>query len=218
MKAWRSIGRSGLRIAPDALGRLAGAAALDARFRAHLRLVGVEDAAFIYGLRCDAKLGRYISPPPPDVAAQRGWIEHYKEREANGEELYFIICCDGRDMGTARMYDFRRIGELRSFGWGSWIVKAPHPPTLVLFSAIMIYELGLETLDFDQSHFEVAHDNPSLSMHAPMGARREGEREGFVMFSLSPDALRALKLRHARLMTRYRGQPLEAGAADANLG
>jgi hypothetical protein len=155
---------------------------------------------------------------PVHQPAARAWIERYKEREANGEELYFIVCCDGRDMGTARMYDFRRIGELRSFGWGSWIIKAPHPPTLVLFSAIMIYELGLETLGFDQSHFEVARDNPSLGMHAPMGARREGEIEGFVMFSLSPDALRALKLQHARLITRYRGQPLAAGTADASPG
>jgi hypothetical protein len=204
MKAWTTTGTPGIKSPPDALARIKGTPALDSGFRGHLRFVSVEDAPFIYALRTDPKLRRHISPPPPDIAAQRAWIERYKLREARGEEFYFIVCCDGRDVGTARIYDLRQIGPLKSFGWGSWILKAPHPPALVPFSAIMIYEIGLEALAFDQCHFEVARDNPSVSIHERMGARLEGELEGIVMFSLSPDALRALKRNQQRLTARYR--------------
>jgi probable biosynthetic protein (TIGR04098 family) len=204
MKAWTTEGTQGIALGPGAVVKIASAPALDQHCRVHLRLVTTDDAPFLYALRCDPKLNRYLSPAPSDVAGQRAWIARYKEREARGEEFYFVICGDGRDYGSVRMYDFREVAGQRSFGWGSWIVKPQGLAGLARFSAIMIYELGLETLGFDQGHFEVEHDNPSLDMHQRMGATRHGEREGSVMFSFSQNALRALKNADRQLIAKYR--------------
>src|SRR3954467_981960 len=126
---------------------------MNTRFRSHLRFVEPDDAAFICHLRNDPSLNRHLGPSSPDVEQQRQWIERYKLREQADDEFYFVIVSDGQERGVARMYDFRPINGERSFCWGSWIIPPPRIPGLATFSAIMIYELGFDTLGFQRCHF-----------------------------------------------------------------
>src|SRR5207249_1308816 len=95
-----------------------------------------------------------------------------------GCEFYFVIVADRADQGVVRMYDFREIEGRKSFSWGSWIIKPPRPPGLVTFSAVCIYELGFNTLAFDQSHFYVRRENTRvIEFHHRAGAKTTCEDE-----------------------------------------
>ena len=56
----------------------------------YLRLVREDDALFICSLRNDDQLNTYISKSTADEEAQRQWINHYKQREADNQEYYLI--------------------------------------------------------------------------------------------------------------------------------
>lgn len=166
------------------LQRVLASDALNPRFRSHLRLVEPDDAAFICELRSDPALNKHLSASSPDVEAQRAWILRYKEREASGSEFYFVIRCDGNDVGVVRLYDFKEIDGKPSFCWGSWIIKPPRPPGLVNFSAAMIYELGFDALGFERSHFDVRNENTGvIAFHTRAGATLEEVLEHDHIFS-----------------------------------
>lgn len=164
--------------------------ALDPAYRTHFRLLNADehDAAYICRLRADEDLNRYLNPSSADVEAQRRWLEGYKDREAAGQEYYFAIVSDGRDAGVLRMYDFRELEGRRSFCWGSWIIPAPRAPGLVTFSAVMVYEVGFDALDFEQSHFDVRQGNTGvIGFHERAGAHRVAEDEQDVFFRFYPE-------------------------------
>lgn len=157
--------------------------ALDPKFVTCLRLIEPEDAALICELRADPNLNRHISQSQNDVAAQAEWIKKYKTREANGEEYYFIITHKGESFGAIRMYDFT--SDPLSFAWGSWIIKPTRPSGLVTMSAVMIYEVGLDALGFDQAHFDVRKENTGVvNFHLRSGAieTHESEIDNFYKF------------------------------------
>lgn len=145
--------------------------ALDPRARTYFRLVDVADAAFIFDLRQDAAIGRYLNKPAPSVADQARWIEAYKSREQRGEDFYFAIMHEGQRRGLIRLYDIRRLEGRDSFSWGSWIIPPPPVPGLASYSALAIYEIGFSGLGFDQSHFDVRKGNTKvLGFHTSTGA------------------------------------------------
>jgi RimJ/RimL family protein N-acetyltransferase len=164
-------------------------AALDSRYRTHLRLVNADaqDAAYICALRGDETLNQHLSSSSADVAAQLQWLEAYKVRERAGEEYYFVIVSDGADSGLVRMYDFCELEGRRSFCWGSWIVPPPRSPGLVTYSALLIYEVGFGALGFAQAYFNVRRENIGVvGFHARAGARRVDEDEQDLFFRFSP--------------------------------
>lgn len=58
----------------------------------------------------------------------------------------------------------------RSAG-GSWIILPTRPPGLVTFSAVLIYEMGFDCLNFAQSHFDVRLENRKvIDFHLRSGA------------------------------------------------
>lgn len=186
---------------------LTSSPALDPSFRTHLRLVNADetDAAFICALRSDPALNRHLHASSADVAAQLAWLHGYKQREAAGEEYYFVIVCDGQDRGVVRMYDFREIEGRRSFCWGSWIIPPPKTPGLATYSALLIYEAGFETLGFEQAHFDVRRGNTGVvAFHTRAGARRVGEDEQDVFFWFFPEDYAALKARSAAQIEAHR--------------
>jgi len=141
---------------------------MDVEFFTHVRFVQPEDAEFICSLRSDQNLNEHISKNSPDLDAQRLWIEKYKEREAAGEEFYFVIQHQMKDYGVVRMYDFKE----NSFSWGSWIILPSRPSGLVTYSAVMIYEMGFKSLGFEQSHFDVRLENQKvIDFHLRSGAQ-----------------------------------------------
>lgn len=179
----------------DRLAKVLAAPALDSRMRTHLRLVEASrgDAEYISELRGNPELNRYLNVTPPGVDAQLAWLERYKAREAEGEEFYFVIVCDGRAAGVVRLYDFRMIDGRNSFCWGSFIIPPPRPPGLVTYSAVLSYELGFDVLGFEQAHFDVRLGNVRmLAFHDRAGARRVATTERDAYFTLSCGAYRDL--------------------------
>lgn len=151
-------------------------AALNPKSFSRFRFVEPKDAEFICKLRADPNLNKHINPSSDDVDKQREWIKSYKKREINGEEYYFVICHKKIDYGVVRMYDFHENSS--SFSWGSWIIKPTRPAGLVTYSALMIYELGFETLGFEQAHFDVRNENINvINFHVRSGAVENGRTE-----------------------------------------
>jgi hypothetical protein len=155
---------------------------MDDEFFTHVRFVEPEDAEFICNLRSDQSLNKHISKSDPDINAQRAWIEKYKEREASGNEFYFVIQNQMKNYGVVRMYDFKG----NSFSWGSWIILPSRPSGLVTYSAVMVYEMGFETLGFEQSHFDVRLSNKKvIDFHLRSGAQ-ETQRSDLDQYFIFP--------------------------------
>lgn len=140
-----------------------------------LRLIDPNDAAYVCGLRTDPALSQHLSAVAGTVQDQRCWIENYKEREARGDEFYFIIeRHDGMPCGTVRIYDVT--GE--SFTWGSWILDVNKTRKAALESAVLIYQVGFASLDRVCAVFEVLNENAhTLAFHRRFGARETGRDE-----------------------------------------
>lgn len=154
--------------------------------RLDLRLVSVEDAAYIHGLRADPRYGAYLSQSTGTVRDQASWIASYKEREATGRELYFIIeCKDQRPCGTVRLYEITS----GSFTWGSWILDENKPAKAALDSAMLIYRIAFERLGLLRAVFDVRRDNVhTLAFHDRFGATRVRDDDLNVYFVYEKEA------------------------------
>jgi RimJ/RimL family protein N-acetyltransferase len=121
-----------------------------------LRLVRLDDAAFIHGLRTDQSLNEYLSEVTGSVEDQRRWIIDYKERELFGCEYYFIIeRKDGVRCGVVRLYNIK--GD--RFTWGSWILDHNKPRKAALESALLSFNFGFETIGLAEANLEVRVNN-----------------------------------------------------------
>lgn len=143
-----------------------------------LRLVKPSDAEFIYNLRVNGNLNKYLSSVSGGVRNQRQWIEKYKEKEQDKEEFYFIIYRKDtqESIGTVRLYDF--IKDENSFCWGSWILNENKTRFSALESALLVYELAFNKLGFEQSHFDVRKNNIKVvGFHKKFGALKVNENE-----------------------------------------
>ena len=106
-----------------------------------LRLIQLEDAGYVYGLRDDPTYNRHLSEVRGTANDQRHWIEAYKSREAHKLELYYIIeHRDGTHCGTVRLYDIKP----DSFTWGSWTLDHNKPPKAALESAFLSFGVGFQ--------------------------------------------------------------------------
>lgn len=138
--------------------------------RVDLRPVEVGDAGYIHGLRTDPAYNAHLSAVTGTAEDQAAWISAYKQREATGEELYFIIeRKDGQPCGTVRLYEITS----DSFTWGSWILDEGKPPKAALDSAILVYRMAFERLGLRRAVFDVRKDNArTLAFHDRFGAPR----------------------------------------------
>lgn len=135
-----------------------------------LRLIEPDDAAYVCGLRTDPALNEHLSAVDGTVQDQRRWIEKYKEREARGDEFYFIIeRHDGMPCGTVRIYDIT--GE--SFTWGSWILDGNKPRKAALESALLSFGVGFDLMQRPSAKVDVRLKNT----HATAFYRRLGMTE-----------------------------------------
>jgi RimJ/RimL family protein N-acetyltransferase len=163
-----------------------------------LRLVEIDDAAFILGLRLDPRLGRFLSPTPANLDLQRQWLAGYIERERQGLEYYFIIQSkDQQPYGTVRLYDFR--GD--SFSWGSWIIRPGSPPWISVESALLVYRFGFEHLGFSEARLEVRKGNARVvAFQRRFGAEVVGEDEQNYYFRFLKARFLAVRERYERMV------------------
>lgn len=135
-----------------------------------LRLIEPSDAAYVHGLRTDPVISRHLSPVQGGVEDQRNWIIAYKQREAAGQEFYFILTRhDGTRCGTVRIYGL----EADRFTWGSWILDENKPPKAALESAVLSFGLAFQKLGRSFARVDVRVANT----HAAAFYRRLGMTE-----------------------------------------
>lgn len=129
------------------------------RYGITLRLIEESDAEFILNLRTDEKLGKHISPTSSNLNDQINWIRAYKEREARGEEYYFVsIGRNGEQFGTTRLSELD--GEF--FEQGSWLFDPKAPSGVAIKSDILTKEIGFGILGFDTCKFDVRKSNTKV--------------------------------------------------------
>ena len=132
-----------------------------------LRLIQLEDAAYVHGLRMNPAYNQYLSEVRGTAEDQRNWIENYKIREAEGREFYYVIeHKDGQPCGVVRLYNL----EAESFTWGSWILDANKPPKAALESAVLSFGTGFKAFDRQRANIDVRINNE----HAQAFYRRLG--------------------------------------------
>lgn len=121
-----------------------------------LRLITLDDAAYVHGLRSNPVYNRYLSEVRGSVEDQRAWIESYKAREARLFELYYVIeRKDHQRCGLVRLYNIGR----ESFTWGSWILDENKPRKAALESVVLSFGVGFDRLDCDEAVLDVRIEN-----------------------------------------------------------
>lgn len=139
-------------------------------WRLSLRLIEPDDAAYVHRLRTDPRYNTHLSAVTGGVAEQRTWIEAYKEREAGGQEAYYVIAlADGTPCGLVRLYDIA--GD--RFTWGSWILDENKPPKAALESAVLSFGVAFEQMNLQTADIDVRRENE----HAAAFYRRFGMTE-----------------------------------------
>jgi len=110
------------------------------RYGIQVRTVDLVDADFIYQLRSDKYLTRFISQFDGTLEDQINWLRKYKEREEAGTELYFIFSYKGERQGLARLYNI----EGDHFTQGSWLFRPDSPDGCSILGNIISSEIGFE--------------------------------------------------------------------------
>ncbi len=143
-----------------------------------LRLVEVEDAEFVVSLRSDERSRKYLSVTSDNVEAQREWIRAYKQREAQGEEFYYVIQLPGGlPVGLIRIYDLTP----EVFSGGSWIIASGHPRRIAVETVVLLYDLCFDQLGYDKVLLQVVKENKSvIKFHERFGAQLQSEDDKHV--------------------------------------
>ena len=125
-------------------------------------LVAVEekDAKFIYDLRIDTDLNKYLSQTSNILEEQINFIKNYKTKEQNKLEYYFLIEYKKNPVGTVRIYNIDY--QKSEFTWGSWIVQRGNPSEVALSSAHMSYYFAFNYLDLNKAILNVRKENKSV--------------------------------------------------------
>lgn len=133
-----------------------------------IRLVDIEDAAFILDLRNNPKLNRFISQTSLNVEDQINWIKAYKKRESEKKEFYFIILENGIKRGFYRLYNINHF----SFTIGSWIFDKCKNKQLPILTDLVVSEYGFKSLKLPVLLLDVRKQNKKVinyhSLKAPL--------------------------------------------------
>lgn len=144
-----------------------------------LRLVEVADAAFLYGLRIDPELSRYLSPVSGGVETQADWIASYKEREVSGREAYYVVeSGDGHSCGTVRLYDIQD----DVFTWGSFVLTEAKPAKAAIDVAVASLGIGFSDFGCTSAEIDAKTDNKvALGFYDRFGMTRFDEKDGSIL-------------------------------------
>lgn len=148
-----------------------------------IRLVDESDAEFIFKLRTNLVLSRYIHKVSSELDDQVLWIREYKKRELKGEEFYFISINPetGAREGLNRIYSFRDY----VFKLGSWLYLPDDDISKSILGDIAVREIAYDNLLFQTCTFEVRKENrPVVRYHQGYSPELAGEDEEYYYFQL----------------------------------
>ena len=120
------------------------------------RLVQETDAEFIYQLRTNPNLNKYIHDVEGGVEGQIKWIRNYKLREEEGTDYYFIFFKNDKPVGLNRIYSIHD----KTYTGGSWVMAPNSPMEVVVAVPLIKREIAFEILgmeyedDYDGVHID----------------------------------------------------------------
>ncbi|SDO85197.1 Protein N-acetyltransferase, RimJ/RimL family [Paenibacillus sp. yr247] len=141
-----------------------------------LRPVTMDDAEFIFELRRDPKLAKYIGEFDEQFSVHVAWLKRYFEREG---DYYFCIetVRSNTPIGTIAIYDRNRdIAE-----WGRIIMNSTFPAAPG--SVWLMYHVAFDILGLSSVYSRTVINNKQVvSFHDNSGAERSGiEPEGITI-------------------------------------
>ncbi len=145
------------------------------RYGLYLRLVRIEDAQFILGLRT-SKRGQMLNHTDADLIQQQKWMTQYKEREKQGLDYYFIYYYQGNPIGVNRIYDID--WQNKSCTTGSWVIKEDVEFDISMRTMLILREIVFETLDLEISYGDTRKSNKQMQrLYKMLGIDQIGETE-----------------------------------------
>lgn len=120
------------------------------------RLVNESDAEFIYKLRSNKTLSRYIHDIEGGVDNQKEWIRNYKTREEEGTDYYCVFFKEDLPVGLFRIYSIHE----KTFTAGSWVMEPNSQIETILAVPMIMREVAFEDLrmeiedDYDACHVD----------------------------------------------------------------
>lgn len=103
-----------------------------------LRPAEVSDYIFIHNLRKSVTRPEFLSDIPDDPLFQKQWLEKYKQRELDGQEMYFVIqkIDTNEPIGTIRAYspDWQE----KRISCGSWVLNENKPRTAAIETIMLL--------------------------------------------------------------------------------
>jgi hypothetical protein len=162
------------------------------------RLVNESDSEFIFKLRTDPILSRFINKVSNNVADQITWIAEYKKRESKGEDFYIISInpSTGSRQGLNRIYNF----SLDEFELGSWLYLPDTDISKSILGDIFVKELAFDILKFNVCRFEVRKSNKSvIRYHNGYSPDLISENEKNYYFKLSKENFNVYKYKYLNI-------------------
>ena len=157
-----------------------------------VRLVREQDAEFIVKVRTDERNARFIHATDVSVEKQVDWIKQYKEREAKGEDYYFMFYFQEQPVGMIRIYDIDY--DAKKATAGSWVCSPDLPMQTPISVLIICREILFDTLGMEKDCFDVRKGNKHVQrVHKMMGAEIVAEDELNYYFELSKEVFEEKK-------------------------
>ena len=155
----------------------------------YLKEVTLRDVRYVFKLRSDKFLTRYINPRKNDtINKQLDWLKGYLERRKNNEEFYFIFQIKNKNI--YKNLGFARIIKLnnKTFHFGGWILeKKNNKPWIALESCLSIYEYAFKKLNYKKSLLWINLKNLNvINFHKTLGARfvKKDKKEIYLSFDI----------------------------------
>jgi len=165
------------------------------RYGIHVRTVDLNDAEFIYRLRSDKFLTRFISQIDGTVEDQIQWIRKYKEREEAGLELYFVFLYNNERQGLARVYKI----EDDHFTQGSWLFKPDSPAGCSILGNIISSEIGFELPGKEYELTEARKGNTTHKWVRTFNPEVLYETDLDIFYKITKDNFNKAKVKHIEL-------------------
>lgn len=136
-----------------------------------LKFVNINDAKFIYDLRTNKILSKYLNPTSLKLNDQKKWLKQYFIRNENDQEFYFKFQFKKKnkfyDIGVARVIRLTK----KKFSFGSWIMRPGSPSWLAVECALSIYEFAFKYKKFQKNLMWMDLRNKKVIIfHKLMGA------------------------------------------------